>query len=68
MSLQDTIPLPIGGEIVIRMRFVDYVGKYVFRCHILAHEDTGMMATIAVPGDGEQPSIDEQGRLGSTPA
>ena len=64
LSLQDTIPLPIGGEIVIRMRFIDYVGKYVFHCHILAHEDAGMMAAIAVTEDGKPPSIDQQDAWG----
>ena len=42
-SLRDTQALPIGGEIVIRMRFTDFLGRYVFHCHILAHEDGGMM-------------------------
>jgi len=64
LSLQDTVPLPIGGEIVIRMRFIDYVGKYVFHCHILAHEDAGMMAAIAVTEDGKPPSIDQQDAWG----
>jgi suppressor of ftsI len=45
---QDTVVLPIHGEVVIRMRFLDFLGKYVFHCHILNHEDHGMMATIDV--------------------
>jgi FtsP/CotA-like multicopper oxidase with cupredoxin domain len=48
---QDTVPLPVGGEVVIRMQFNDFTGKYVFHCHILAHEDNGMMAVVDVaPG------------------
>jgi len=27
----------------MRSRFVDYTGQYVMHCHILAHEDRGMM-------------------------
>jgi FtsP/CotA-like multicopper oxidase with cupredoxin domain len=48
---QDTVALPIGGEVVMRMQFNDFTGKYVFHCHILAHEDNGMMAVVdVVPG------------------
>jgi FtsP/CotA-like multicopper oxidase with cupredoxin domain len=48
LSPQDTVVLPAHGEVVIRMRFTDFLGKYVFHCHILNHEDNGMMATIDV--------------------
>ena len=45
---QDTIMLPVGGEVVIRKPFRDFIGKCVYHCHILSHEDTGMMAVIEV--------------------
>jgi suppressor of ftsI len=45
---QDTVILPPGGEAVIRMAFLDFTGKFVFHCHILAHEDGGMMAVVDV--------------------
>ncbi|GAA3956935.1 hypothetical protein GCM10023085_44380 [Actinomadura viridis] len=45
---QDTVQLPHGGEVVIRMEFLDFTGKYPFHCHILSHEDRGMMADIEV--------------------
>lgn len=32
----------------IRMMFQDYVGAYVFHCHILPHEDAGMMLAMLV--------------------
>ncbi|MAR07826.1 MAG: copper oxidase [Cyanobium sp. NAT70] len=32
----------------IRMLFQDYIGTYVFHCHILPHEDAGMMEVITV--------------------
>lgn len=47
-SLQDTIPLPIKGEVVIRIPFRDYTGKFVYHCHILNHEDNGMMGIVEV--------------------
>jgi FtsP/CotA-like multicopper oxidase with cupredoxin domain len=45
---QDTVVLPPHGEVVIRMAFLDFTGKFVFHCHILAHEDGGMMAVVDV--------------------
>ena len=48
---QDTIPLPPGGEVVIRIAFHDFTGKFVYHCHILNHEDNGMMAIVEVVDD-----------------
>jgi FtsP/CotA-like multicopper oxidase with cupredoxin domain len=49
----DNYPVPIGGSIRIKVRFLDQQagGRFVFHCHILEHEDKGMMAQIEVrPG------------------
>jgi FtsP/CotA-like multicopper oxidase with cupredoxin domain len=55
-SEQDTVVIPIGGEVVIRMAFRDFPGRWVFHCHILAHEDAGMMAIVGAEGpDGRIP-------------
>jgi suppressor of ftsI len=45
---QDEIVLPPRGYVVARIDFADYTGVTVFHCHILAHEDAGMMANIEV--------------------
>lgn len=45
---KDTSLLPPNGEIVIRSRSLDYTGKFVYHCHILAHEDAGMMGVVEV--------------------
>ncbi len=47
-GLQDTVVLPQGGEVVVRIPFTDFVGKFFFHCHILPHEDTGMMGVVEV--------------------
>lgn len=47
-SHQDTVNLPAFGEVVIRIPFVDFTGKFVYHCHILNHADMGMMATVEV--------------------
>jgi FtsP/CotA-like multicopper oxidase with cupredoxin domain len=46
----DTINVPVRGEIKIIVPFTDStdVGKFVYHCHLLSHEDKGMMATIQV--------------------
>lgn len=48
-GLQDVVVIPKnGGRVVIRNPFDDFTGHYVFHCHILGHEDGGMMATVEV--------------------
>jgi FtsP/CotA-like multicopper oxidase with cupredoxin domain len=44
----DTIAIPPGGYIKFLSRFVDYTGAYVLHCHILGHEDRGMMEMVQV--------------------
>jgi FtsP/CotA-like multicopper oxidase with cupredoxin domain len=46
----DTLPVPAKGSITFRMRFTDFVGKYVWHCHALDHEDLGMMQLVEVVG------------------
>jgi FtsP/CotA-like multicopper oxidase with cupredoxin domain len=36
----------VHGYFKMRSRFVDYPGAYVLHCHILAHEDRGMMVEV----------------------
>ena len=38
----------IPGYFKMRTRFVDYAGIYVLHCHILGHEDRGMMQLVQV--------------------
>ncbi|MFD7904371.1 multicopper oxidase family protein [Kitasatospora sp. NPDC059747] len=50
---QDTVPVPhavdgVPGRVVIRVAFEDYPGRWMFHCHIGAHEDHGMMSYIDV--------------------
>jgi FtsP/CotA-like multicopper oxidase with cupredoxin domain len=60
---QDNVILPLGesannptnpnearspGVLKLRMRHDDYVGTSVFHCHLLEHEDYGMMTAVSV--------------------
>ncbi len=43
----DTVSIPRnGGRVVFRTRFDDFVGTWVHHCHILLHEDMGMMQVV----------------------
>lgn len=37
-----------ANDQTIRMLYQDYIGTYVFHCHILPHEDAGMMQVITI--------------------
>ncbi|KAI9129961.1 multicopper oxidase family protein [Acaryochloris sp. CCMEE 5410] len=43
---KDTVLIPTGETVRIRIPFKDYPGKTVYHCHILDHEELGMMGTI----------------------
>lgn len=43
---QDVVNVPARGRVTIRVAFDDFPGRTVFHCHILDHEDQGMMATV----------------------
>jgi hypothetical protein len=38
----------IPGRVVIRIKNLDFTGSFVYHCHILAHEDRGMMSLNTV--------------------
>lgn len=44
----DNFAIPPGGYVKILTRFVDFTGMYVLHCHILGHEDRGMMQLVQV--------------------
>ena len=43
---KDTVNIPAGQSVRIRIPFSDIPGKTVYHCHILDHEDFGMMGVI----------------------
>lgn len=55
---QDTVILPVAstaddgstipGSVTFRSRFLDFDGKFVLHCHILPHEDLGMMQIVEI--------------------
>lgn len=45
---KDVVNVPAGGWVRFRVRFDGLRGKTVYHCHILDHEDMGMMGVIEV--------------------
>lgn len=43
---KDTLFVKQGYNVVIRTRYERYIGEYVLHCHILDHEDRGMMQNV----------------------
>jgi FtsP/CotA-like multicopper oxidase with cupredoxin domain len=53
---QDTLVLPPCGSVTVRHRVSDFTGLYVIHCHILQHEDRGMMINVlTVPNKETDP-------------
>ena len=50
---RDTVLIPAGQTVNVFTRYLDYIGQFVMHCHILDHEDLGMMEVVEVVG--EQP-------------
>ena len=42
----DVVSVPARSQVTVRVAFEDFGGKTVYHCHILDHEDRGMMATV----------------------
>ncbi|HEV7372433.1 multicopper oxidase family protein [Arenibaculum sp.] len=49
---KDTLFTKQGYQVVVRTRYQRYIGEFVLHCHILDHEDQGMMQNvkIVIPG------------------
>ena len=45
---QDVVNVPAQSSSLVRIAFDDFAGTTVYHCHILDHEDLGMMGVISV--------------------
>lgn len=62
----DTVPIPRnGGRVVFRSRFLDFTGVWVHHCHILLHEDNGMMQTVECTDDPARADWNPRRRVAS---
>jgi FtsP/CotA-like multicopper oxidase with cupredoxin domain len=47
-SWKDVVNVPKHETVRLVVRFTDFPGKWMFHCHILSHEDMGMMGILEV--------------------
>ncbi len=45
---RDVVNVPASGQVKVLIAFDDFLGRSVYHCHILDHEDRGMMGTVEV--------------------
>lgn len=45
---KDVVIVPAQSAVTVRTSFRDFVGTPMYHCHILDHEDLGMMATLQI--------------------
>lgn len=45
---RDVVNVPANGRVKVRVAFRDFRGRSAYHCHILDHEDLGMMGVIEV--------------------
>ncbi|MBE9223454.1 multicopper oxidase family protein [Cyanobacterium stanieri LEGE 03274] len=48
LAWRDTVLVKRGERVKIRIPFQNFVGKTVYHCHILDHEDLGMMGNLEI--------------------
>ena len=61
----DTVPIPRGGRVVFRSRFADFTGMWANHCHILMHEDHGMMQAVEAVANPEDANYNARTRSAS---
>jgi FtsP/CotA-like multicopper oxidase with cupredoxin domain len=72
LGRRDVYPLPPQHRVVLRMRFRDFVGRYLIHCHNMNHEDDFMMARWDIVDSVEELTrkrreIDERRMLAGLP-
>jgi spore coat protein A len=57
-GLKETFRLDPGEIVLVGSKFTDHLGTFMIHCHMLQHEDHGMMTTFQVvrPGEGDLPA------------
>jgi L-ascorbate oxidase len=46
--VRDTLFIKAGYTLVMRTKYEDFTGEFVMHCHILDHEDRGMMENVSI--------------------
>ena len=51
-ALKETFLLDPGERVLVAAHFTDFLGKYVIHCHMLDHEDHGLMSQFEIVAPG----------------
>jgi FtsP/CotA-like multicopper oxidase with cupredoxin domain len=54
-TFKDTVFVQNDYQVHIRTTYDRYIGEFVMHCHILDHEDSGMMANVLIVPDASAP-------------
>jgi FtsP/CotA-like multicopper oxidase with cupredoxin domain len=54
-TFKDTVFVQNDYEVHVRSTYDRYIGEFVMHCHILDHEDSGMMANVLIVPDVAAP-------------
>ena len=63
-QVRDTIFIKSGYRIFVRTAYTRYIGRFVLHCHILDHEDQGMMLNVEVMAEGGNEALAAGERIG----
>jgi FtsP/CotA-like multicopper oxidase with cupredoxin domain len=55
LQWRDSVVVPHQGSVVFRSRFLDYAGVFMMHCHMMNHEEMGMMQTVEVYKEADGP-------------
>jgi FtsP/CotA-like multicopper oxidase with cupredoxin domain len=58
---KDSLLVLPGAPLQIYTQYLDYIGQFVMHCHILDHEDLGMMEIVEVVGEQPATSLPTHG-------
>jgi FtsP/CotA-like multicopper oxidase with cupredoxin domain len=62
---RDTLFIENGYDVTLRTKYDRYTGEFVLHCHILDHEDAGMMANVMVATNRLHPPAPAKPRMGA---
>ena len=54
-TFRDTVFVQNGYQVQVRTKYDRYIGEFVIHCHLLDHEDDGMMTNIAIVSEASAP-------------
>ena len=60
---RDSVFIKKGYQILVRTAYARYIGRFVLHCHILDHEDQGMMLNVEVMAEGGNEALSAAERI-----